>query len=103
MKRVAIGIALLLLGGGGYVLSQAPASGYRVPVWTGVRYEWPLLGPSLVIQGGRLDVLLPPAQARTYGVRVQPDAAGRYLLPAGARNVVVYINGLRAGARHPTD
>jgi hypothetical protein len=71
---------------------------YRVPLWNGSRYEWPQLGPSFVVRNGVLDILPAPTPVRVYGVRIAPDPSGKYLLPSDGRNVVVYVNGLRASA-----
>lgn len=92
MKRLVVCAVVVAA----YLLGQA-GSGYWVPVWNGSRYEWPRLGPSFVVKGGQVDVLVPPVPQRSYGVRVQPDARGRYVLPAQSpKGVVIYINGLRA-------
>lgn len=99
---------ILLLSGVG--LSVALAAAFLetdktvcVPLWsrdpgTG-RWGWIYvgLGPSLVVRGGYLDALLPaqPAQ-RIYGSALSWDELKMgYPLPAGARNVTLFVNGKR--------
>lgn len=73
------------------------ATSYRVPVWDGARYTWPLLGKGLVVQGGYLDVILPaslPPRQRNVLVPWDPAASG-YRFPVVPKNEECYINGYR--------
>ena len=75
-----------------------PAAGtYRVPVWDGARYVWPLLGPTLTVHGGYLDVVLPGSPApRRYNIPLPWDqVAGGYRFPVAPKNEACYVNGFR--------
>lgn len=71
------------------------ASQLQVPVWMGNRYTFPLLGPTLVVGNGQLNV----AKERFYGVDLSFDQVdlGRKaaILPVGASKVVTHLNGLK--------
>lgn len=92
--KLAIAIALLALGA--LALGSMAATAYRIPLWDGSRYIWPLLGPSLVVQGGYLDIVLAPTPApRQRNVVLQwQQIAGGYKFPAAPKNQECHVNGL---------
>ena len=67
---VAIGVAQSVLS-------------YRVPLWTGTSYTWPLLGKSFVVQNGVVEILWPPPSAvRQRHVQLAWDGtAGGFRFP----------------------
>lgn len=73
------------------ILSQTVTSIF-LPVWTGTRLSWVRVGSGLRLDG---DVLSVSAPARTETVLVYSTSAAGWPLPAGARDVVIYANGLR--------
>jgi hypothetical protein len=90
-RKLLLGLAACASG----LVALQQMTSYRVPLWNGSRYEWPQLGPSFVVRNGTLEVLPAPTPVRVYGVRIAPDAAGKYKLPAPGTNVAVYLNGIR--------
>lgn len=94
MKR-GIVLVVLCLALAALIAGQS-GSPLLIPVWTGARYAFAKLGPTLVLNGNQLDVLLPPVPVRRQDVLLVYDTpAGGWKLPAGASNVAVYVNGLR--------
>ncbi|MBI4904404.1 MAG: hypothetical protein HY820_12255 [Acidobacteria bacterium] len=94
MKR-GIVLVVLCLALAALIAAQS-GSPLLIPVWTGARYVFAKLGPTLVLNGNQLDVLLPPTPVRRQDVLLVYDtAAGGWKVPAGATNIVVYVNGLR--------
>jgi hypothetical protein len=84
------------------VLAVAIAAQYGspplVPVWIGSRYIFPKLGPTLVLNTttNQLDALLPPIPVRKYDVLLTYETApAGWRMPAGATNLVIFVNGLR--------
>jgi hypothetical protein len=57
--------------------------------------EFASLGSGLSYAAGELKVVFPPATSRVYGVVLTADASGNYPLPAGAKNVALWLNGVR--------
>jgi len=93
--RRGIVLVILCLALAAFIAAQS-GSPLLVPVWTGARYVFAKLGPTLVLNGNQLDVLLPPTPLRRRDVLLVYDTtAGGWKLPAGASNVTVYVNGLR--------
>ena len=94
MKR-GIVLVVLCLALTALIAAQS-GSPLLLPVWTGARYVFAKLGPTLVLNGNQLDVLLPPTPVRRQDVLLAYDTtAAGWKLPAGATNVAVYVNGLR--------
>ncbi|MCC6362143.1 MAG: hypothetical protein IT165_01385 [Bryobacterales bacterium] len=94
MKR-GIVLAVLCLAMAVMIAAQS-GSPLVIPVWTGARYVFARLGPSLVLNGNQLDILLPPVLVRHTDVLLVYDtAAAGWKLPATATNIAVYVNGLR--------
>ncbi len=94
MKR-GIVLAVLCLAMAVMIAAQS-GSPLLIPVWTGARYVFARLGPSLVINGNQLDVLLPPVPVhRTDVLLVYDTTALGWKLPSGATSIAVYVNGLR--------
>lgn len=86
---------LLILVAGGPLISYAVA--YRIPIWDGAKYIWPLLGPTLKVENGALDVVFPVSAPRMYSIRLPLDStAGGYRFPLSLapRNVECWVNGL---------
>lgn len=67
-----------------------------VPIWEGRQYVWYRLGSSFVRENGTLEINVPAQpKPRSVGVKLTWDAAASgYRLPAGARNVEMWVNGL---------
>lgn len=87
-------LALLALFAG-MLLAQS-SSTFWLPVWTGTRYTFPRLGPTLVVANNQIDAVPAVAKVRTYGTVLTYDAAAAgWHAPAGSSNLVVYVNGLR--------
>lgn len=96
MKR-GIVLALLCLVLAAFVGAQS-ASPLLIPIWAGARYIFPKLGPTLVLNtsSNQLDALVPPIPVRKYDVLLTYDtAAAGWRMPAGATNLVIFVNGLR--------
>jgi hypothetical protein len=94
MKRAIVLVCLCLALA--VMIAAQSGSPLLVPIWAGTRYVFAKLGPTLVLNGGQLDVLLPPGAVHKRDVLLTYDtAAAGWKLPAGATNVVVYVNGLR--------
>jgi len=94
MKR-GIVLVVLCLALTALIAAQS-GSPLLIPVWTGARYVFAKLGPTLVLNGNQLDVLLPPTPVRRQDVLLVYDTtAGGWKVPAGATNLSVYVNGLR--------
>jgi hypothetical protein len=94
MKRSIVLVVLCLALA--VMIAAQSGSPLLIPVWAGARYVFAKLGPTLVLNGNQLDVLLPPASVRRRDVFLTYDtAAAGWKLPAGATNVVIYVNGLR--------
>ena len=69
---------------------------YQLPLWTGKTYTWPRLGSSFTVVNNVVEVVLPPSTTvrRVYG-SVLVASGNVYPLPAGSRNVAVWLNGIR--------
>lgn len=78
-------------------IGTAQTTIWQVPVWSGRSYTFPRLGPGLTITNGVLDVVPQtiPVPVRVYNYVPAPDPSGAFIVPPGAVNVVVYLNGLR--------
>ncbi|MBI4910991.1 MAG: hypothetical protein HY820_45695 [Acidobacteria bacterium] len=94
MKR-GIVLVILCLALAALIAAQT-GSPLLLPVWNGARYVFAKLGPTLVLNGNQLDVLLPPTPVRRVDVLLIYDTTvAGWKLPAGATNIAVYVNGLR--------
>jgi hypothetical protein len=94
MKRVIVLVVLCLTLA--VMIAAQSGSPLLVPIWAGTRYVFARLGPSLVLNGGQLDAVLPPLPVHKRDVLLTYDTnAAGWKLPVGATNVVVYVNGLR--------
>ena len=94
MKR-GIMLCVLFLALAALIAAQS-GSPLLIPVWTGARYVFAKLGPTLVLNSNQLDVLLPPTPVQHHDVLLVYDTTvAGWKLPAGATNVAVYVNGLR--------
>lgn len=94
MKRGIVLVVLCLVLA--VVIAAQSGSSLLIPIWTGARYVFAKLGPTLVLNGNQLDVLVPPVPVYKRDVLLTYDtAAAGWKLPAGATNPVVYVNGLR--------
>ena len=88
-------LAVLCLALTALIAAQS-GSPLLIPVWTGARYVFAKLGPTLVLNSNQLDVLLPPTPVQHHDVLLVYDTTvAGWKLPAGATNVAVYVNGLR--------
>lgn len=97
MKR-AIVLAVLCLVLAVAIAGQYGSSPPLVPVCVGSRYIFPKLGRSMVLNTttNQLDALVPPIPVRKYDVLLTYDTTvAGWKMPAGATNLVIYVNGLR--------
>ena len=91
-------LLFLLLISAIITISQ-PVSSYRVPLWDGTKYIWPILGPAFVLSGNVLNVAPVVAKVRIYDVRLTFDPVNNNFkfpstLPTDPTKIQCWVNGL---------
>jgi len=87
---------LVLAAGILALAAQSSNNTLLIPIWNGQQYVYAKLGANLSLANGTLSASVATPPARHYGLVLQYDSTqGGWPLPAGAANIVVYVNGLR--------
>lgn len=94
--KASLGIVLLLTTAAG-IAQQASIPNSWIYGYVNGRSAWLTLGPTLTIAAnGQIDAVPPSIPKRMRDVLLTYDATARaWNVPAGARNVALYVNGIR--------
>jgi hypothetical protein len=98
MKRLLL---LAIIAAATMAAWQPPSGGLATWIlgWNGAPV-WYKAGPTFIVANGQVDVAAPPVK-RMYDVLLAYDAtANGWKIPTGAKNVQVFVNGLRYHANN---